>query len=61
MVIGKTEFTERLYLDVQRRNPDVVIEEYEKVYAYNVRGRNDRSITHLGIRNHPVPGGRPGE
>lgn len=56
MIIGKSELTEWLYLEVQRSNPAIQIEEYERLYAYNMRGRNKREITHLGIRNYPLPG-----
>jgi DNA adenine methylase len=55
MIIGKTPLIEQLYLQAQQANPEIVIEEYEKVYAYNVRGRNERGMTHLAIRNYPLP------
>lgn len=54
MIIGKTELTERLYSEAQKTNSAIVIDEYEKNYTYNVRGRNNRAITHLGIRNYPI-------
>jgi len=54
MIIGKTPLIEKLYKAAQRTNPGIVIEEYEKTYAYNVKGRNERKITHLAIRNYPL-------
>ena len=54
MIIGKTDFIEKLYKQKQKENKNIVIEEYEKTYAYNVRGRNNRQITHLAIRNYAL-------
>lgn len=54
MIIGKTSLTQKLYRDAKRANSDIIIEEYEKVYSYNVRGRNSREITHLAIRNYDI-------
>jgi DNA adenine methylase len=46
LVIQRTDFIAGLYDD-----PRFIVEEYEKTYGYNVRGRNDRQATHLLIRN----------
>lgn len=55
MIIGKTGFIESLYRERQKADPRIVIEEYEKTYAYNVRGRNARDVVHLAIRNYEPP------
>lgn len=52
MIIGKTPAIEKLYEGAAQINPEISVEEYEKTYAYNVRGRNDRQKTHLAIRNY---------
>lgn len=55
MIIGKTPMVLRLYEDARKSNRSIEIDEYEKTYMYNVRGRNERKITHLAIRNYPIP------
>ena len=52
MIIGKTPAIEKLYREAATHNSRIQIEEYEKTYAYNVRGRNERQKTHLAIRNY---------
>lgn len=47
LVIQRTDFIVSLYAD-----PRFTVDEYEKTYGYNVRGRNDRQATHLLIRNY---------
>jgi DNA adenine methylase len=51
MVIKKTDFIAEIYKEQQRINPNITINEYDKNYSYNVRGRNEREVTHLLILN----------
>lgn len=46
VVIKETAFIRELYT-----HPSIYITTFEKKYAYNVRGRNHRGVTHLVIRN----------
>jgi DNA adenine methylase len=48
MIIKETPFIRDLYSDTSR----FVVESFEKNYLYNVRGRNDRKVNHLIIRNY---------
>ena len=52
MVIKKTDFIFNIYKEQQHKNPKIVIDEYGKNYSYNVRGRNEREVTHLLILNY---------
>lgn len=47
MVIKETDFIRTLYTQ-----PNVNIITFDKKYTYNVRGRNDRAVRHLIIRNY---------
>ncbi|MGF1924281.1 MAG: DNA adenine methylase, partial [Bacteroidia bacterium] len=47
VVIKETELIRQLYSD-----PKIKIETFAKKYAYNVRGRNDRAVSHLIITNY---------
>jgi DNA adenine methylase len=55
MIIGKSPFIEALYRDRQEANPQIVIESYDKRYGFNIKGRTERAITHLQIRNYAAP------
>lgn len=52
MIIKKTDFIDDIYKKQQKLNPKITISEYGKNYAYNVRGRNQRDVTHLLILNY---------
>ncbi len=52
MIIKKTDFIFRIYREQQEKNPKIIIDEYGKNYSYNVRGRNEREVTHLLILNY---------
>jgi len=52
MVIKKTDFIFNIYKEQQIKNPNITIDEYGKNYSYNVRGRNEREVTHLLILNY---------
>ena len=47
VVIKETEFIRKIYTD-----PEVKIVTFNKNYTYNVRGRNERGVTHLIITNY---------
>ncbi len=47
VVIKETEFIRDIYT-----HPNVKMQTFGKKYTYNVRGRNDRSVTHLIITNY---------
>lgn len=47
VVIKETDFIRQIYTD-----PKVKIVTFSKSYTYNVRGRNDRAVTHLIITNY---------
>ncbi|SFG76716.1 DNA adenine methylase [Pedobacter insulae] len=47
LVIKETSFIRNLY-----SRPNINIKVFEKNYAYNVRGRNKRGVTHLIIMNY---------
>jgi DNA adenine methylase len=47
MIIKDTDFISSLY----RNKKGIVVESFEKSYLYNVKGRNDRDVSHLIIRN----------
>ena len=53
MIINKSDRINNLYLDLQESNPNIEITDYEKIYTYNVRGRNNRQTQHLLITNFP--------
>lgn len=46
-IIKKTEFIWELYDNKE----GIYIDSFEKIYSYNVRGRNDRDVEHLIIHN----------
>lgn len=52
MIIKKTDFIHNIYQKQRKINPQVTISEYKKNYSYNVRGRNQRRVTHLLILNY---------
>ena len=52
MIIKKTNFIDNIYKKQQKINPQITISEYKKNYSYNVRGRNQREVTHLLILNY---------
>lgn len=52
MIIKKTDFMSEIYAKQQQINPNITIDEYGKNYSYNVRGRNQRDVTHLLILNY---------
>jgi DNA adenine methylase len=52
MIIKKTDFIYEIYKNQQKANPKIQINEYGKNYSYNVRGRNEREVTHLLITNY---------
>lgn len=53
MVIARTDFIEKLYLDAAKRSVrPLIVESYDKLYSYNTKGRNDRQAKHLAIRNY---------
>lgn len=52
IIIKKTGYINDLYKKYKRMNPNIIIEEYEKKYSYNMRGRNVRGVTHLLILNY---------
>lgn len=47
VVIKETEFIRKIYTD-----PAVKIVTFDKNYTYNIRGRNERGVTHLIITNY---------
>lgn len=47
MIIKDTDYISSLYRDKQ----NIKVESFEKNYLYNVKGRNDRAVSHLIIRN----------
>ncbi|MBY0543113.1 MAG: DNA adenine methylase, partial [Sphingobacteriaceae bacterium] len=47
VVIKETDFIRKIYT-----HPKVKILAFDKSYTYNVRGRNDRAVTHLIITNY---------
>lgn len=52
IIIKKTDFIFNIYKEQQIKNPNITIDEYDKNYSYNVRGRNEREVTHLLILNY---------
>lgn len=48
LIIKETEFIRNLY----ENKKNIRIENFEKKYTYNVRGRNDRDVEHLIISNY---------
>lgn len=52
IIIKKTEFIWEIYKNQQKKNRNITIAEYGKNYTYNVRGRNERDVTHLLITNY---------
>lgn len=55
MIIKKTDFISDIYTKQQKQNPNISIDEYGKNYTYNMRGRNERDVTHLLILNYQPP------
>ena len=51
LIIKKTDFIWSLYKD----KDNIKIESFEKIYAYNIRGRNKRNVEHLVIHNIKNP------
>jgi len=51
LVIKKTKLIWDLYSSIAEKNESVSIFAYDKTYTYNVRGRNDRDVSHLLIKN----------
>lgn len=49
MVIKETPYIKSLYSDKK-----FTVESFEKSYLYNVRGRNNRDVNHLVIRNYSI-------
>jgi DNA adenine methylase len=47
LVIKNTPFISKLYTN----KPGIFIESFDKLYQYNVKGRNNRDVEHLIIRN----------
>lgn len=47
LIIKNTPFILNLY----KNKPKIVISSFDKTYLYNVKGRNDREVEHLVIRN----------
>ncbi len=47
MIIKSTDYIKSLYSNTEQ----FIVESFEKNYLYNVRGRNDRAVSHLIIRN----------
>ncbi len=47
LIIKNTPFILNLYIN----KPKIKISSFEKTYLYNVKGRNDREVEHLVIRN----------
>jgi len=52
MIIKKTDFIFQIYKEQQSKNSKITLDEYGKNYTYNVRGRNEREVTHLLILNY---------
>jgi len=52
MIIKKTNFIYDIYKKEQEKNSKIQIDQYGKNYSYNVRGRNEREVTHLLITNY---------
>lgn len=50
LLIKETPFIRSLYEGV----PGITIESFDKKYAYNVKGRNDRDVNHLIICNYDL-------
>ena len=48
LIIKKTEYIESLY----KNKKGIYIDNFEKKYTYNVRGRNNRDVEHLIIFNY---------
>ncbi|MHA2252068.1 MAG: DNA adenine methylase [Candidatus Kariarchaeaceae archaeon] len=52
LVIQENDFILDLYKDLQEKNKRINIIKYNKQYTYNVRGRNERNVSHLMIKNY---------
>ena len=52
LVIQQSELIDSLYFPMSQKNPSISILAYDKKYTYNVRGRNDRDVSHLLIKNY---------
>lgn len=55
VIIKKTDFIYQIYSQQQKQNSNISINEYGKNYTYNMRGRNERDVTHLLILNYQPP------
>lgn len=51
LIIKKTDFIWDLYKDKE----NIKIDSFEKIYSYNIRGRNKRNVEHLIIHNIHIP------
>lgn len=56
MIIKKTDYINQLYNGHRNKNANISIREYTKNYTYNVRGRNERGVTHLLVLNYEPRG-----
>lgn len=52
LVIKKSDLIWKLYNELDEPSNNVSILAYDKKYTYNVRGRNDRDVSHLLITNY---------
>ena len=48
LIIKETEFIRNIYTG---KNKNIKISSFEKTYLYNVKGRNERDVNHLIIKN----------
>ena len=55
LIIKDTELIRSLYDRAQQKNEKIQIVSFDKTYAYNVRGRNERNTQHLLICNYALP------
>jgi len=55
LIIKDSPLIRELYTGLQRNNPRITLTQYEKTYAYNVRGRNARDVQHLLVCNYAPP------
>jgi DNA adenine methylase len=52
LIIQENNFIRDLYKKIQLKNDKITMERYQKQYTYNVRGRNERKVSHLLIKNY---------
>jgi DNA adenine methylase len=50
MVIKETDFINSLYKNQQ----GLFVESFEKTYLYNIKGRNNRGVSHLIVSNYRI-------